>query len=151
MRRKTVVRIHIVATIIAVAAISCFFISSLVAEITRNEVYIRSVKRVILYLVPILLIVMPALRISGTKLCGKSQNPTILAKAKRMKFIFINGVCLIALACFLYYRSHYQSIDNIFIGAQLAEFLFGLTNLILIGLNIKSGFQLSGRLKKSKS
>lgn len=139
------------ATVIATLTIVTFFISSLVAEINGNEAFIREVKEMILFLLPVMLIAMPALGITGNKLAGKSPNPVVLAKRKRLRFVFINGIALIALACFLYYRSHYQTIDTIFLVAQVAEFALGFTNLILIGLNIKSGFQLSGRFKKRMS
>ena len=150
MKRKTLVKIHVIATVIAIMTIATFFVSSLVAEINGSETFLRKVKAAILFSLPILLITMPALGVTGNKLAGKSQNPTVLAKRKRMRFVFVNGITLITLACFLYYRSHYQTIDSIFLVAQVAEFALGLTNLTLIGLNIKSGLQLSGRLKKHK-
>ena len=149
MKRKNLVRIHIIATIIAAITIASFFISSLAAEINGSETAIREVKEGILYSLPVLLIAMPALGATGNILAGKSQNPIVLAKKRRMKFVFVNGLTLISLACFLYYRSHYQTIDGVFLAAQIAEFVLGLTNLTLIGLNIKSGFQLSGRLKRN--
>jgi len=150
MKRKTLVKIHIIATAIAALTIATFFISSLAAEINGSETRIRDVKRAILYALPVMLIAMPALGITGNKLAGKSQNPIVVAKRKRMKFVFLNGMGLITLACFLYYRSHYQTIDNTFLVARVAELALGMTNLIFIALNIKSGFQLSGRLKKKK-
>jgi hypothetical protein len=148
MKRKTLVRVHIIATVIALLTIATFFISSLIAELNGNEGFIKEVKKTILFALPIMLIAMPALGVTGNKLSGKSQNPIVLAKRKRMRFVFINGIGLITLACFLYYRSHYQSIDTTFLVAQVAELVLGLTNLILIGMNIRSGFQLSGRLKR---
>jgi hypothetical protein len=150
MKRKTLVKIHTIATIIASLTIATFFVSSLAAEINGNETFIREVKEAILYSLPVMLTAMPVLGITGNKLAGKSQNPVVLAKRKRMKFVFANGLGLMALACFLYYRSHYQTIDSLFLVAQVAEFALGLTNLTLIGLNVKSGFQLSGRFKKHK-
>lgn len=150
MKRKTLVNIHIAATLIAILTMGSFFVSSLWAEMNGDETVIRKVKEVIVFSLPVLLVAMPTLGISGNKLAGKSQHPTIIAKQKRMKFVFVNGLALITSACFLYYRSHYQTIDGIFLGAQLVEFGLGLTNLILIGLNIKSGLQLSGRAKKNK-
>lgn len=149
MKRKNLVRIHVIATIIAAITIAYFFISSLAAEIKGSETAIRKVKEVILFSLPVLLIAMPALGATGNMLAGKSQNPIVLAKKRRMEFIFVNGLILITLACFLYYRSHYQTMDGIFLAAQLVEFTLGLINLTLIGLNIKSGFQLSGRLKRN--
>jgi hypothetical protein len=150
MKRKSLVRIHIIATIIAATAITSFFISSLAAEINGSETTIRKVKEVILYFLPVLLVAMPALGITGNILAGKSLDPIVLAKKRRMKIVFVNGLILITLACFLYYRSHYQTIDSIFLTAQLTEFALGLTNLTLIGLNVKSGFQLSGSLKRNR-
>lgn len=70
----------------------------------------------ILYSLPLLLITMLTVGITGNKLAGKSKNRLVLTKQKRMKFILLNGVCLIGLACFLYYRSHYGTIDGIFWG-----------------------------------
>jgi hypothetical protein len=150
MKRKTIVKIHVIVTVIATLTIVTFFISSLVAEINGNEAFIREVKEMILFSLPIMLIAMPALGITGNKLAGKSRNPIILTKRKRMRLVFVNGIALMALACFLYYRSHYQTIDAVFLLAQMAEFALGLTSLILIGMNIKSGFQLSGKFKKLK-
>jgi hypothetical protein len=66
-----------------------------------------------------------------------------------MKLVMVNGMILISLAVFLYYRSHFQVIDNVFLGFQLAEFLFGLTNLTLIILNARNGKQLAGKLTLS--
>jgi len=68
-----------------------------------------------------------------------------------MKLVLMNGMILISLAIFLYYRSHYQHIDSIFLSAQIAEFAFGLFNLSLIFMNAKAGMQLSGKLKISKN
>jgi hypothetical protein len=150
MKRKTLVRIHAIASAIAMMTIATFFVSSLVAEINGDVTFIKNVKEAILYSLPVLLVVMPLLGITGNKLAGKSRNPIVLTKRKRMRFVFVNGITLITLACFLYYRSHYQTIDDIFLTAQITEFALGLTNMALIGLNIRSGFRLSGRLKKHK-
>jgi len=147
MKRKTIVTIHLIATIVAVLTISTFFTISMIAEIKGDNNFIRSVKAFILYALPIMILSMPALKITGEKLAGKSKNPLIIAKRRRMKFVMANGMILISLAVFLYYRSHYQEIDSIFLIAQIAEFIFGLFNLSLIFMNAKAGMQLSGKLK----
>ena len=148
MKRKSIVKLHITATVIAVLTISTFFISSLRAEIIGDNLLIKTVKTGILYALPLLLLVMPTLAITGNKLAGKSKHPSILKKLRRMKFVMINGFILIGLAVFLYYLANYQSIDDTFLYVQIAEFIFGLSNLSLIGMNIKTGLQLSGKLKK---
>lgn len=148
MKRKTLVKIHIAATMIAALTIATFFISSLIAEIQGDEILIKAVKTGIFYSLPILFLAMPTLAISGNKLANHSRHPDVLQKQRRMKFIIINGMLLITLAVFLYYRANYHAIDNSFLIAQLAEFAFGFSNLVLISMNIKTGLKLSGRFNK---
>lgn len=148
MKRKNIVKAHFIATIAAGITIVTFFSLSLVAELRGDVQLIKNVKAFILYALPVMVVAMPMLKITGDKLAGKSTNPIILAKKKRMKLMIINGICLITLAVFLYYRSHFHTIDNVFFIAQLAEFVFGLGNLTLIFLNAKNGMQLSGKLKR---
>ena len=148
MKRKTIVRVHLIATIIAATTIATFFTVSLIAEIRGDEFFIKSVKAFILYALPIMIVSMPALAITGNKLAGQSKNHLVNLKKNRMKFIMINGIVLVSLAIFLYYRSHFQRIDSVFLAFQIAEFIFGLTNLTLISLNARNGMQLSGRLSK---
>ena len=150
MKRKSLVKIHVAATIVAAQTIVAFFTTSVIAEIKADPGFIREVKFFILCAMPIMIIAMPALNITGTKLAGKSQNKIILVKKKRMKLMMLNGIGLMSLAIFLFYRSHYGNIDGVFLGAQIVEFILGLTNLTLIGLNARSGFELSGRLKRVK-
>ncbi|WP_292008588.1 hypothetical protein [Chryseobacterium sp.] len=143
MERKGIIRIHIIASIISFSTILIFFSMSLFAEINGNEGLIKNVKRNILVGLPLMIITMPALAITGKKLAGKSQNILILIKQKRMKFILANGILLILLAGFLYYYSHYIALNTTFLIFQLLEFFCGLANLTMIGMNIKDGIQLS--------
>lgn len=147
MKRKGLVRVHLIATVLAVLVISTFFITSLVAELGGDPFFIRSVKRRILYFIPLLVFVMPALAITGNKLARNSTSPQVLKKQRKMKWVGINGLMLVMLAVFLYYRSHYHDIDLVFLLAQLAELVLGFINLLLMVLNARSGLQLSGRLK----
>jgi hypothetical protein len=148
MKRNTIVKVHLIATIIATITITVFFTISLFAELKGDEAFIKSVKAFILYTLPVMIIAMPVLKFTGDKLAGKSSNPIIARKRKRMKFVILNGIMLVSLAIFLYYRSHYLSIDVVFLTAQIAELAFGLTNLFLIVLNARNGLQLSGKLAK---
>jgi len=147
MKRKTVVKAHLIASVVAVLTITTFLSLSLIAEIRGDETFIKTVKAFILYGLPVLIFTMPALKITGEKLAGKSTNPLVLEKVKRMKIVVINGVGLILFAIFLFYRSHYKAIDDIFLVAQTLEFGLGLANLSLIILNVRSGLKLSGKLQ----
>ncbi len=150
MKHKQILYIHIAATILATATISLFLIFSIHAEIDGNHNYIRSVKQSILYTLPILIFCMPALALTGKQLAGNSTHPTVTKKLNRMKLIMINGFILIALACLLYYRSHYGAIDIIFQFVQLVEQIIGSLNLFFIGLNARNGMILSRKIRFSE-
>ncbi|MBB6463506.1 hypothetical protein [Flammeovirga kamogawensis] len=146
MKRKSTLKLHIIATAVALFTISSFFIISLYAEIKGDQEFIKTVKSIVLYCLPILLMAMPTLSITGNTLAGKSKNVIVLKKLKRMKLVMFNGIILVSLAIFLYYRSHYIAIDSTFMIAQITEFIFGLSNLTLIGLNARLGLKLSRRI-----
>lgn len=145
MKRKKIVLAHIIAAMIAFLTIINFFGFSLVAEILGNDAFIIKVKTAILYCLPILIVAMPAIALSGNKLAGRSEHPLVLAKAKRMKFIAANGFVLIGLAIYLYYHAVNKPIDQTFLVVQIMELAFGFTNLVLMGLNMRDGFALSGK------
>ncbi|MEM8968744.1 MAG: hypothetical protein AAGE93_20175 [Bacteroidota bacterium] len=148
MKRKNLVKAHLFATAIAVLTISTFSISSLAAELIGQESIIRMVKTGILYALPLLVFSMIALTVTGNKLAGGSRHPELIQKQRRMKFITTNGMILVTLAIFLYYQATYQSINAVFLSAQIAELALGFTNLVLIGMNIKAGLRLSARKQK---
>ena len=77
MGRKSVLKLHLAGTILAVLTISTYFFSSLTAEVIGNEYIIKVVKAGIFYSLPVLIIVMPILAISGNKLAGNSKNKVI--------------------------------------------------------------------------
>ena len=149
MKRKTILTAHIIATSIAVLTIGCFFSFSIIAEIVGNEEFIKHVKTGILYCLPVLVFVMPMLAITGKKLAGKSKSPIITTKLKRMKFVTFNGIILISLAVYLYFRAINNNIDGTFLCVQIIEILFGAINLTLLGLNIKAGMKLSGSIQRN--
>jgi len=149
MKRTKIITAHIAATAVATLTISCFFTFSLIAEIIGDPLFIKQVKTGILYCLPIMLIAMPILGLSGKKLAGNSKNPIIQQKMKRMKLVALNGVILISLAIYLYYHAVYKTIDTTFLYVQIVELVIGAINLGLIGMNIRAGMQLSGRLAKN--
>tara|TARA_R110002020_G_scaffold150915_2_gene327799 strand:+ start:716 stop:1186 length:471 start_codon:yes stop_codon:yes gene_type:complete len=149
MKRKSILTAHIIGTIMAVLTIGCFFGFSLIAEIRGNPEFIKQVKTGVLYCLPILLFAMPMLGITGKKLAGSSKSPIVVTKMKRMKFVAFNGIILISLAVYLYFRANENNIDSTFLGVQIIELLFGAINLTMLGLNIKDGMLLSGRIKRN--
>lgn len=143
MNSNKTIKAHIIATVIAIMTIAIFFASSLIAEIIGHDHTIQRVKKGILYGLPILIVSMPILGLTGKKLAGKRRDPKLLIKMLRMKFIAMNGAILILLAIFLYYRATYEGIDHIFLIVQIIELTIGAINLVLIASNIRSGLQLT--------
>lgn len=146
MKHTTLLKIHLATTALVVLTISAFFISSLVAELSTQIGVIKSIKRGILYALPLLVIGMPILGITGKKLAGRSQNPIVLKKKQRMKVMMINGLILSTLVVFLFYQSNFREVNGLFYAVQTVELAFGLVNISLIGFNIRDGLRLSARL-----
>ena len=67
-----------------------------------------------------------------------------------MKFIAVNGTFLVMLAIALYIRAASESIDQTFLIIQIIEFIFGLTNMVLLGMMIRDGRVLTGKIKRKK-
>lgn len=150
MKRNIRTSIHKIAAASAMLMIILFFTSSFIAELTANEVFIIRVKTGIFYTLPLMLIVMPVLGLSGNQLAAKSRHPLVQQKTKRMKWIAFNGMLLVTLAVLLYLRAKSGRIDNIFQLLQLTELLVGGTNLVLMSLMVRDGKRLSGSKKKMK-
>lgn len=149
MKRSRIVSVHIIASIIAVLTISSFFCFSLTAELIGDDAFIKQVKTGILYCLPVLIMVMPTLALSGKTLAGNSKNPLVIKKMTRMKIIALNGLILITLAIYLYYHAIYKFIDTTFYYIQMVELFLGALNLGLIVMNINTGLKLSVRRKKT--
>jgi len=148
MNKSVLLKGHVVATIIAFSTISSFFFSTLWAEVFGGASMILKVKTLIFYLLPVLIIAMPVLASTGFRLAAKSNSGLVSRKVKRMRIIGINGILLITMAVFLYLRALDFQFDSLFWSAQMLELGLGGTNLILIGLNIRDGLRLSGKLKR---
>ena len=59
----------------------------------------------------------------------------------------LNGVCvLVPCALFLAWKARAGAFDAPFVAVQALELAAGFANLVLIGLNMRDGLRLSGRL-----
>lgn len=140
MNRKNIVRVHIVASILGLLTIASFFISSLITEIFLSVENIVLVKKYISVAVYGLMGFMMIAGVSGLKLAGKLHNPLVLKKFKRMKLIAINGLfILFPSALYLHDKAIGNDFDQNFYIVQCVEYIFGFTNLTLMGLNVRDG------------
>lgn len=141
--------IHRIAAITATICIATFFLSSIIVELFGTHESIALVKNLIV--MPGVFILIPAMAITGATgfaLSKSRRGPLIANKKKRMPFVAANGM-LILLPCaiFLDRWAAAGSFDSMFYIVQVIELFAGATNLTLMGLNIRDGLKMSGKLR----
>jgi hypothetical protein len=71
------------------------------------------------------------------------------AKIKRMPLIAANGlVVLIPAALFLAFKARAAEFDTVFYAVQALELVAGAANITLLGLNLRDGLRMKGRLRR---
>ena len=142
-------RAHLVAGVLATACIATFFLSTILVEALASREAVSYLKSLIV--TPGLWILVPAIAIAGGSgffLARSRSGRLVDAKKKRMPFIAANGV-LVLLPCAIVLDrwAAAASFDTMFYAVQAIELLAGATNLTLMGLNIRDGLRMSGRLR----
>ncbi len=151
MKRSQIVTIHAVASLLALLTVFTFFTSTVIIEITSSVEQIAGLKERIFFALPLMLLTMPVVGLSGKKLAGRSKSPIVNRKMKRMKLVAINGMLLIILATLLYVLSRDLQLGTTFYLLQGLELLLGGVNISLMILSVRDGMLLSGRLKRRSS
>jgi hypothetical protein len=141
---------HPVAGAIALLTIASFWLSTVFSELFGSEALIVSVKTAIPWG---LLWLIPALATaggSGFVLSRGIRAGVIGVKLKRMPFVAANGLfVLIPCALFLASKARAGELDTAFYAVQALELLAGATNLTLLGLNMRDGLRMKGRLRRA--
>ena len=140
--------IHRFAASVSILCIALFFSATIFVELLGMAESIAIVKSLIVW--PGLFILVPAIALTGGSgfALAKSRNGKLVAqKKKRMPFIGINGIfvlipCAILLDCW----ASAGSFDTYFYIVQGVELLAGAINLVLMGMNMKDGLRMNGRL-----
>lgn len=143
--------LHAIAGALALLTISSFMLGTLYSELLADHETVLMVKRLIV--MPGLFILVPCLAVtgaSGFSLAKGRKARLIDVKRKRMPFIAANGI-LILIPCALTLRMLAASgqFGELFYAIQVLELLAGAVNFTLLGLNMRDGLRLSGRLRKS--
>lgn len=139
-------KLHAFAGVVALLMIATFWTSTLISELFADHATIAYVKQLILKGMFILIPSMMMVGASGFSLSQKMRGPVVEAKKKRMRIIAVNGiVVLLPSAFFLAAKASAGVFDTVFYSVQALELIAGLTNMILIILNIRLGRKLSGR------
>lgn len=142
--------VHAAAGVLAFLFIATFWTSTVVAELFLDHSAVTSVKVAITYA---FIAFVPSMAITGATgfaMGGKSTFPILVAKRRRMPIIGANGLLvLIPAAIFLSIKAQAGEFDSMFYTVQVLELLAGATNLMLMGLNIRDGRQMSRRHQKT--
>jgi len=141
--------IHRSAAIMAMLCIATFFTSTLWVELLGTDESITMIKSLIV--MPGLFILLPCIAAtggSGFSLSEGRSNDFIARKKKRMPFIAANGILiLIPAAIFLNQSASSGDFDATFYIVQGVELLAGVTNLLLMTLNMRDGLKISRKLR----
>lgn len=138
--------VHRAAGVVATLTIAGFWLSTALAELSRNEALIVQVKTLIpwgfLVLVPALIMTTG----SGFRLARGRVGRRLEAKKRRAQAAAAIGIfILIPAALVLAARAHARAFDAMFYAVQAIELLFGAANLMLLGLNAWDGMKMRTR------
>jgi CDGSH-type Zn-finger protein len=140
-------RIHAAAGVLGFLCILTFWSSTVVSELLGSRETIAAVKHSVLWGMLLLVPSMAAAGGTGFKLLGSRTDALALAKKRRMMVIGPNGVLvLIPCAFYLADLAAKGQFTATFYAVQAIELVAGLLNLSLMGLNIRDGLRLTGRM-----
>jgi hypothetical protein len=141
-------KIHAIAGVSSFLLIASFWTSTVIAELFLTQSTVASVKIAITYGLILLVPCIAATGATGFALGGKSTNPIVVGKRRRMPIIAINGLLvLIPAALYLSYKAQAGEFDTWFYAVQGLELIAGATNLLMMRRNIHDGRQMSRRRK----
>lgn len=139
--------LHMLLGALALLCVAIFWTATLVSELLLDQAAVVAVKNGILAGMWLLIPAMAATGASGFALGRGRSGRLISAKGRRMRFIAGNGILVLIPAAFtLAWLANAGRFDALFYGIQLIELGAGALNLALLGLNIRDGLRLSGRL-----
>ena len=143
MPRSAVVRIHLAASLAALAIVSSFLVCSASVEAFGDEGDIRGAKAWILRVLVLLIPIVAAAGVSGRRLAGRSRAAVVRRKLRRMKAIGATGMLVLVPCAITLERLAAQNDFGLaFATVQAVELLGGTLNLTLMMLNFRDGMAL---------
>ena len=143
-------RVHAIAGGIGFVMILSFWTSTAFSELFASHETIADVKALILKGMFILIPSMVIVGASGMAMGRRRKDPPARAKKKRMPVIAMNGLLiLLPAAWFLAGKAAADEFDSTYYAVQVIELIAGAANLTMMGLNMRDGFRMTGRLRRS--
>ena len=140
---------HLIAGFLAPLCMATFFVSTILVELFGSHAAVAQLKSLIV--TPGLWILIPAIAAAGGSglFLSKSRRGRLVdTKKKRMPFIAANGLLvLVPSAIFLNRWATAGTFDTPFYVVQVIELIAGAINLTLMGLNMRDGLRMAGRLR----
>jgi len=142
---------HLIAGILAPLCIASFLLSTILFELFGSPAAVAQLKSLIV--TPGLWIMVPVIAATGASggfLAGSRKGRAVDAKRKRMSFIAANGLLVLVPCAIVLDRWASAGVfDTAFYAVQAIELIVGATNLMLMGLNVRDGLRLTGRMRVS--
>ncbi|MDR6990290.1 hypothetical protein [Luteimonas sp. 3794] len=134
---------------VALLCIATFWLSTVMAELFTSYQEIVVVKVTILRGMWILIPCMIITAASGFSLASGRPGRLVDSKKRRTRIAAANGL-LVLLPCAIVLARLVEAgrTDALFYSIQALELIAGAANLTLLGLNMRDGFRLTGRLSK---
>jgi len=142
--------IHPIAGVVALLTITTFWLSTVLSELFVSEASVIAVKTAIPWGFFLLVPALAAVGGSGFALAKGRRAGLVGIKARRMPIIAANGILvLIPAALFLAYKAGQAEFDTAFYMVQAIELVAGACNISLLGLNMRDGLAMKGRLRSN--
>jgi hypothetical protein len=148
-QEKAMIKIvHPIAGTLAILTIATFWLSTALSELFGAQAVVTAVKTAIPWGFLLLIPSLAAAGGSGLALAKGRRAGLVGAKIKRMPLIAANGILvLIPSALFLAFKAKAAEFDAAFYTVQALELAAGATNITLLGLNMRDGLTMKGRLR----
>ena len=140
--------LHPIAGAVAIATIATFWLSTFLTELFASHAAVAAVKTAIPWGFLLLVPALAATGGSGFGLAKGRRAGVVGAKIRRMPLIVANAVLvLIPSALFLASKAQAGEFDAVFYAVQALELVAGASNITLLGLNMRDGLRMKGRLR----
>ncbi len=141
--------IHPVAGALALVMIMTFWISTVTSVVFGSTAAVVAVKTAIPWGFFVLIPALAAAGGSGMVLTKGRRGGLAEVKRNRMPIIAANGLLiLIPGALYLAAKARAGEFDAAYDGVQAVELIAGAVNIWLLGLNMRDGLRMSGRLSR---
>lgn len=139
--------LHPLAGVVGLLCIAAFWTATVAVELLGGAAAVLAVKTTILWGLAVLVPAMAIAGASGVRLAGAATDLRLARKRRRMPVIALNGLLvLVPCAIFLHARAAAGDFGGSFVLVQAIELLAGAANLVLMGLNLRDGLALTGRI-----